>query len=240
MEIYLVTGATCGIGQSVYNRLSKQYSCLLIARNKDKLNELIDGKTDQLCYACDLAITDEIKNIFEYCAERKLIIKGLIHCAGLSNVCDFADIPSDSYHDAFSVNVFAFIEMCKQCFQYSNMCDDVRIIAISSIAADRASARQAVYASTKAALNSAILSAAQEGIKHSVKVNGISLGACDTPMLENMNTSESFRNNIGRHYPLGMIDPNTVAEVVEDFLSEKFKNMTGSIIRIDSGFTVVH
>ena len=36
--------------------------------------------------------------------------------------------------------------------------------------------------------------------------------------------------------------PKTIkrAEVVEDFLSEKFKNMTGSIIRIDSGFSVVH
>lgn len=240
MEVYLITGATSGIGQSVYNRLSKQYSCLLIARNKDRLNELIDGRTNQFCYACDLAITDEIKHIFQYCAEQKLKIKGLIYCAGLSNVCDFSDIPSKSYYDAFAVNVFAFIEMCKYCFKYSDLCDDARIIAISSIAADRASARQAVYASTKAALNNAIISAAQEGINRNAKVNGISLGACDTSMLANMNTSESFRNSIGRHYPLGMIDPNTVAEVAEDFLSEKFKNMTGSIIRIDSGFSVVH
>ena len=240
MEVYLITGATSGIGQSVYNRLSKQYSCLLVARNKDKLNELIDGRTNQFCCACDLAITEDIKQIFQYCAEQQLKIKGLIYCAGISNVCDFADIPSETYSDTFSVNVFAFIEMCKYFFKYSDLCDDARIIAISSIAADRASARQAVYASTKAALNSAIISAAQEGIRHNAKVNGISLGACDTPMLANMNTSESFRNNIGRHYPLGMIDPNTVAEVVEDFLSEKFKNMTGSIIRIDSGFSVVH
>ena len=240
MEIYLITGATSGIGQSVYRQLSNHQSCLLIARNKVKLSELTDGNKNQFCYACDLAITEEIRHIFEYCAERKLKIKGLIHCAGLSTVCDFVDIPSKSYQDAFSVNVFSFIEMCKQCFQYSNLSDDTRIIAISSIAADRASVRQVVYASTKAALNSAIISAAQEGIKYNVKVNGISLGACNTPMLASMNTSEFFRNNIGRHYPLGVIDPNTVAEVIEDVLSEKFKNMTGSIIRIDSGFSVVH
>lgn len=240
MEVYLITGATSGIGQSVYSRLSNKYSCLLIGRNKTKLNELVKGRDNQFYYACDLAITDEIKNIFEYCAERKFKINGLIYCAGLSHVCNFVDIPSESYRDAFCVNVFAFIEMCKYCFKYADLCDDARIITISSIAADRASARQTVYASTKAALNNAIISAAQEGIRHNAKINGISLGACDTPMLANMNMNESFRNDIGRHYPLGMIDPNTVAEVVEDLLSEKFKNMTGSIIRIDSGFSVVH
>ena len=237
--VTLITGSTSGIGKAIYENLSTDSICLCIDRNQNRLEKLTNNSDNQY-FICDLRFDENIVSLFNYCNASNIKIRSLIHCAGLSPISDYAEMTQKEMDETFQVNVFAFAKLCQCLFDYPQKCEPAHVIAISSIAADRASGRQAIYASSKSALNSFVLAAAQEGIKYGIRVNALSLGAVDTPMLNRMKTSESFMSNIERHYPLGVMKPKTVAEIVRAMLSDRFNNMTGSILKVDSGFSVVH
>ena len=189
------------------------------------------------CVNADLAKEESISSIFDYCERNEYRLDGLIHCAGVCPVQDISSIDDKDILSTYRVNVFSFIELCRNYFEYKYRSEDSRIIAISSITSDRAYKRQLLYSSSKAALNQIVLSLAQEGISKGVRVNAIQLGAVETNMFMSLNPN---MQTIGRHYPLGVMKADEVAEVIAELLTPKYSEMTGSIIRIDSGFSAVH
>lgn len=233
MEVYLVTGATSGIGKAVCEKLNGIENFIAIARNKKKFESFSKDSV----FECDLNNLDEIKGIFDFCKTKEIVIKGLIHCAGLCPVQSVADISSKDMTDTYNVNVFSFIELCKQLNEYPLIYEDTRVIAISSITSDRAYRNQLLYASSKAALNSTVKSMAQLGVNCGIKVNAIEFGAVKTEMFDSLSPN---METINRHYPLGILEAEEAAEIICNFLGPAYKKMTGSIIRIDSGFSVVH
>lgn len=233
MEVYLVTGATSGVGKAFCKKMSK--SCVAIARNREKLETL--GLKKNFIKVCNLSNLNEIKEVFNSCLRNEFKIKGVIHCAGVCPVQEVSDISENDMVQTYTVNVFSFIELFKLLLQYPMICEDTRVIACSSITADRAYQDQMLYASSKAALNSLVKSMAQAGIKSGIKVNGIEFGAVQTKMFE---TFAANSETINRHYPLGIIDSLEAAEIINNFLGREYEKMTGSIIRVDSGFFVVH
>lgn len=232
MEVYLVTGATSGIGKAVCEKLNGIENYIAIVRNKKSLKAIKDN-----VYECDLNALDRIKEIFNFCKSNKFVIKGLIHCAGLCPIQSVTDISSKDMNETYNVNVFCFIELCKQLKEYSLRCEDTRVIALSSITADRAYQNQVLYASSKAALNSTVKSMAQLGTTCGIKINAIEFGAVKTEMFDLLSPN---MDTINRHYPLGILKAEEAAEIICSFLGPAYKKMTGSIIRIDSGFSVVH
>lgn len=241
MGSILITGASSGIGKAVFNILKGQHDCILVARREHILKELTcDQRRNHRFVSCDFENPTNIINLFNYIEHEKIELAGFIHCAGISPVLSINQMTIAEIEKTINVNLFSFVEICKIIFSYDRRESDFRIIAVSSIAADRASERQIIYNASKAALNSAIISFAQAGIKEGINVNGIALGACDTEMLSAMQMSKEFRSSLLKHYPRGIISPDVVAKIICNFLAKEYINMTGSIIKIDSGFSVVH
>lgn len=234
MNVYIVTGAGKGIGHSISKLLSRSGKHVI----KVVRNSLISEKSEnEESYFLNLLDIDAIKGLFAYCSERMYIIEGIIHCAGICPVQRIEDITKEEIESVYRVNTFSFIELCRCFFIYPNRCPDARIIAVSSITSDRAYRNQLLYSSSKAALNHIVMSLAQEGISKDIKINVVQLGAVETDMFKSLNPN---MQTISRHYPLGIMTVDEVAEIIVDLTTKKFRKMTGSIIRIDSGFNLVH
>lgn len=232
--MYIVTGATSGIGKAVCCELAKRnISCLAIGRNSKKLENV----ESDYRFICDLKNMKQIDDIFSYCEEKKLILQGVIHCAGLCPVQTIENIDETDMINTYSTNVFSFVELCKNFCLYSSIDINAKIIALSSITADRAYKNQLLYASSKAALNSVVKSMAQYGIDKGFTVNAIELGAVKTEMFDSLSPN---METIKKHYPLSVLRADEAAIIICDYLSNHFEKMTGSIIKIDSGFSVVH
>lgn len=233
MKAIIVTGATSGIGKAICsNLISKGIEVVPIARNEECLK---NNYTNYI--VCDLTKINQYDGIFKYCNEKNIFISGLIHCAGVCKKQKISTVKEMDFYNTFLINAYSYCELFKRLIAYEKRTSDVRCISISSITAERAYKNQLLYASSKAALNSITLSLAQEGIEKDIKSNIIEFGAVKTEMFDSLSPNYE---SINKHYPLGILECDEAAEIVVNYLSPIYKKMTGSVIRVDSGFSVVH
>lgn len=235
MEYIVVTGAASGIGKAFcdYLNASGKYGFIAVDRDADKLKMLYPDNH----IVCDLTNFESIEQLFTYCLDKNYKLKGIVHCAGICKVQEIDTISEFDMTLTYKVNVFSFIEMYKHFAKYENRSEKSKVLALSSITANRAYKGQLLYASSKAALESCAKSMAQDAIQKNITVNILELGAVKTEMFESLSPNYE---TINRHYPLGLLTPSETAAILQNLFDESFDRLSGSIITVDSGFSVVH
>lgn len=234
----LITGASSGIGEAAAKYLYKNnYNVICLGRDTRKLEQLSSELKNTICIAYDFNDLYNIETIFEQIKANDIKLDGLVHCAGVAPLMKIQDNDIDLMLKTFNTNLFSFIELCKyfSTEKYSN--SNSSIVAISSVTARVASYRQAIYTSTKAALEEAVRCMSKEFMERKIRVNCIAPGIVETNMFKELEKqSVTLREKTEKLCPLGLIQPDNIAEIIEFVLSEKAKYMTGSTIIADSEF----
>lgn len=113
------------------------------------------------------------------------------------------------------------------------------IIHLSSISADRPSARAPAYAAAKAAMNSYTASQAALLARRGVRVNAIAPGSVEFPggLWEQRRVSEpQLYQRVLDSLPFGRLGrPEEIAEVAAFLASPAARWITGQVIRVDGG-----
>jgi 3-oxoacyl-[acyl-carrier protein] reductase len=111
-----------------------------------------------------------------------------------------------------------------------------RIVSISSITAFTGYSGLSVYAATKASLVGFTKSLAREVGRMGVNVNAVAPGLVDTEMAEGLRTEQ--REQIVRRSALKrLVEVEDVANAVEFLMSDRSKNITGTVMTVDAGNT---
>jgi 3-oxoacyl-[acyl-carrier protein] reductase len=111
-----------------------------------------------------------------------------------------------------------------------------RIVNLSSITAFTGYSGLSVYSATKASLIGFSRSLAREVGRMGVNVNTVAPGFVDTDMTQGMKDEQ--RQQIERRSALKRLtEVDDVANAVEFLLSEKAKNITGTVVTVDAGST---
>lgn len=233
----LVTGASSGIGAAVSKYLSEQgYCVVLVARNENKLKK-IQGEIpgDSLIVPYDFSDLENIENIFDNCRNSELKLDGLVHCAGINNDIPIRANDVEVMQEVTTVNYFSFVELGKHFNKkkYSN--DKASIVAISSSASISCGKGMCTYAASKAALNASVKVMGKEFLKRKQRVNAVLPTFVDTPMATRMNESLGDLEKKVAGQPLGLIEPEQVAYLVEFLLSDKSSYITGACIPVSAG-----
>ncbi|SIO16029.1 SDR family NAD(P)-dependent oxidoreductase [Vannielia litorea] len=115
------------------------------------------------------------------------------------------------------------------------------VINMSSIAARRTHPRMLAYSVSTAALDQMTRSMAVALAPERIRVNAVSFGSVLTTSLNRaVNENEGYREDIIGHTPMGRIaQPNEVAEVVQFLASESAGFITGQIVTMDGGRTLL-
>jgi 7-alpha-hydroxysteroid dehydrogenase len=115
------------------------------------------------------------------------------------------------------------------------------IINLSSIAARRTHPALLAYSISAAALDQMTRSLAVALAKYRIRVNGVAFGSVMSASLRDaLKEHEEFRDDITRHTPLARIAPaSEVAEVVRFLAADGSGFMTGQILTVDGGRTLV-
>jgi 3-oxoacyl-[acyl-carrier protein] reductase len=111
-----------------------------------------------------------------------------------------------------------------------------RIVNISSIVGATGYSGLSAYSATKAALNGFTGSLARELGPAGITVNAVAPGFVDTEMTHSLTAEE--RSRIERRSALRrMTEISDVANMVDYLMSEKARNITGTVMTVDAGNT---
>jgi NAD(P)-dependent dehydrogenase (short-subunit alcohol dehydrogenase family) len=246
-EIFLVTGASSGIGRSVALRLNELGGVVIaVARKQQKLSELktVSRKPDNIFIETkDLSINlDELPQFVLEISKRYGKLKGLILSAGAQEIIPLSAIKIEKAKELFDINFFANMALCKGfCDRRVNAGAGSSILFVSSIASIRGSSGIIIYSATKGAINAAVRSMAVEVSKQKIRVNAVLPGFVKTEMTEEWKEiyNEEYLKGLEAKYPLGIGRPEYLSDLCCFLVSDSSGWITGQCISIDGGSSII-
>lgn len=248
----IVTGATRGIGRATVDAIIEGGGRVVgIARDTDALRALERSSPDRIrVVAADLGDPGQVTEAVRRALRAFQGVDGLINCAAIACYEQVGAIRLDSIERQLSVNLVAPLLLCQAVAEgWGDRGGS--IVNVSSTLSERVAPATAVYAATKAALNTLTKSLALELAPRRIRVNAVLPGGVDTDMLriprlrpgESLHEAEIERRvqsqlaTLQALHPLGRLGtPAEVAEVIVSVLDRPWQ--TGSLITIDGGLSL--
>jgi 3-oxoacyl-[acyl-carrier protein] reductase len=163
-------------------------------------------------------------------------IYGLVNNAGISAEGALALMPNSQMEQLVRMNTLSPMVMTKYVVRSMMADGGGRIVNMASITAFTGYSGLSVYSATKASLLAFTRSLAREVGRMGVNVNAVAPGFVDTDMTHTL--KDEHRETIIRRSALRrMVDVEDVANAVEFLLSDRAKNITGTVVTVDAGST---
>jgi NAD(P)-dependent dehydrogenase (short-subunit alcohol dehydrogenase family) len=232
----LVTGASSGIGRQVAISCAQMgASVVLTGRNAVRLEETraqLVGDAHRLITA-DLAEADAVDRVVASVGE----LNGVVHSAGIAKLAPFRMLSDKHLDDVLGINLRAPLLLTRALLAKRTLQPGSSIVFVGAIASEIGPVATAAYAASKAALLAAARSLAQEVAKQQIRANVISPGYVRTPLLEELGRTGARIDDLLEHVPLGLGEPEDVANTVVFLLSDASRWMTRSLVIVDGGLT---
>jgi len=228
----IVTGAAGGIGAALCNRMKRDgYYVVGIDRNP--------------CDAADLDIQLDMREsdaLVRVGAElaAKHDIKAIIHNAAMQPIAGAGETSIPDWFDTLRVNVIAADALAAGTRE-SLASTGGSIIAIGSVHGRATTGGITAYATTKAALEGWVRSAALD-LGPNIRVNAVAPGAIDTAKLREgfarwgEELGEERRQVLRQRTALGRIgEPDEIAAAVSFLVGDDARFITGTVLVVDGG-----
>lgn len=231
-NIYIVTGASSGIGNAVAKKLIEEGATVVaIARRADKLEQL---KSECVCpERCLIETADlcehleDMPSFLSVLKEKYGKFSGIAYCAGSILLKPASATEYEESLNLFNINYFAPVMMIKTFFD-KRICigSEASAVAVASAESFLREKGLCIYSGTKAALQATLSIIAKEVAPRGMRVNTVSPSDIKTPMTMN-DEMVNLRQSREETYPFGFGEPKDVAELVVFLLSKKAKWLTG-------------
>lgn len=226
--VYLVTGASKGIGKSIALSIARNGSPVIaLARKSDDLDsvrdELFELQPDSIAIACDLGVAAQISDAVTQISSKYRHLSGIVHNAGtihpIENMLD-ADI--GKWSRSLQVNLIGVQDLTNQLNDSIGGVTHTRITTISSGAAKRSIHGWSAYCVSKAGLDMWSMCLAEEGVARNISSLSIAPGIVDTGMQEdirgaNPDSFPSLESFVGYYQNGELTNPDDVAEKLLPF-----------------------
>jgi 3-oxoacyl-[acyl-carrier protein] reductase len=243
MRNVIVTGGSRGLGLGIARKLvGVGFRVIAVARKES--SELTAAMQEaELAnpgsfhfHPFDLGAIEAIPDMVKTLRKNFGAIYGLVNNAGMSFDGTLALMPASQIEQLVRVNTVSPMVLTKHVVRSMMADGGGRIVSISSITAFTGYSGLSVYSATKASLIGFSKSLAREVGRMKVNVNTVAPGFIETDMTQGMNDEQ--RQQVERRSALKRLaEVDDVANAVEFLLSDKAKNITGTVLTVDAGST---
>jgi 3-oxoacyl-[acyl-carrier protein] reductase len=244
MRNIVVTGGSRGLGLAIAQKLAEAgYRVIAIARHPNEALSVAmeqwkrDGRELLRFWPFDLADTRKIPDLVKALRKEFGAFHGLVNNAGLGTSGILATMHDEQIARLVHVNTVSPVLFTKYVVR-SMMVDGGggRIVNIASVVAASGISGVCVYAATKASLIGFTRSLAREVGPLGITVNAVAPGFVVTDMTEDLTGSQ--REQVVRRSALHRLaEASDVADAVEFLISDRARNITGTILTVDAGST---
>ncbi len=239
----LVTGGSRGLGLAIARKLASSGDRVIaVARSKSKdvtaAIAAIEGAGQGALHFVpfDLGEIEKIPNFVRGLRKEFGPLAGLVNNAALGFDGALAMMHNSQLEQLVRVNTLAPLVLTKYVVR-AMMSEGVgRIVNVASIIGSTGYSGLSVYAATKASMIGFTRSLAREVGRLGITVNAVAPGFLATEMTHGLTAAEHDR--IVRRSALHRLaEVEDVANAVEYLLSDKARNITGTVLTIDAGAT---
>lgn len=245
-KVALVTGAGSGIGRGIADLLAEEGAFVLLNDIRSENAAPSKAALAEKGYLCETAIadvgTEEGANFVVHEALRlgsRLDL--LVNCAARQIIRQVEDLEVAQWDTVIDTNLKGTF-LCSRAALPSLASHKGAIVNISSVHARASVAGFSSYAASKGGIVALTRATAVEFARKGVRVNAISPGTIDTPLLQAYFDScpdpERARSEFQKFHPIGRFGtPRDVAEMVAFLGSPQAAFITGTEIIVDGGMT---
>ena len=171
----------------------------------------------------------------------------LVNCAGVFYLTPIDDLDMAAWDRMLAINLRAPVACIRACLPSMVERGGGAIVNIASISAVVARQANLAYSASKAALVRVTRDLGLDLAEHGIRVNAITPGSTDTPMIRNYDDPDAMREAMLRGslekyrigIPLGRLaTPEDHAAAVAFLVSDAARHMTGQNLVIDGGQTL--
>jgi len=251
-KVVVLTGAASGIGRSTAQLFAKEGAYLVLSDvDEEGLHETVQmlesSKEFITSLVVDIRMKEAVRNMIELTISKFGRIDVLICNAGVVRVGQVDTFPDEDYDLLIDVNLKGTFYCCKYALPHFKRQKFGTIINLTSVASHIGQPNHANYCSTKAGVLGFSKGLALDMAPYNVRVNTVSPGATDTPML---------RSDVGKQAQDRGLDyatvkkefeaegvmgrwarPEEIASGILFLATEESSYMVGADLRVDGGWT---
>jgi 3-oxoacyl-[acyl-carrier protein] reductase len=243
-QVAVVTGAAGGLGCELVNILADAGARIVMADTDEdqlkRLSQKIDPTGEKvLGLKCDVTRKQDVLRLIHEADKKFRSLDVLINCAGiLGDDSLLFGVTEDEWDHVLNVNLKGTWMAATEVARYmADHAIEGSIINISSSLGFRSQLKRVPYAASKAAVEHLTRNMAMELVRHKIRVNCLTPGWMNTAMVKSIldgAEGEKWRRAI----PMGRAaDPAELTGALLLLASKASSYMTGTIIRVDGGYS---
>jgi len=240
-KVAIVTGAASGLGRAVARRLASEganVACIdLNGPGAEETAGGLDGKAVAL--ACDISDEASVASTVDAAVSALGAPDVVCNVAGLGKLQHTLDTSLADWQRMINVNLTGTFLMCRATLPHV-LETGGNIVNVASTSGMRGQPFSAAYCASKGGVILLSQSLAIEYRERGIRINVVSPGGMDTPLLHEFGLPEGVTTRqIARMMtPMGFADAEDVANAVAFVASDEARFMTGSVTVVDGGITI--
>jgi cyclopentanol dehydrogenase len=249
-KVVIITGSARGIGAACMRVFaSHDYAVIgldILPEGKAVAEEIQREGGEVLFLKCDVADEKQVAACVKMAGERYGRVDVLVNNAGIVLVKPFDQITWEEFRRTTEVNLGGHFLLCKYVLPYMKKQRSGVIVNMGSVSGHVGQTDHVMYGATKGAIIAMTRALAWELAPYNIRVNSISPGSVDTPMLRGDIDLESQRTGI----PFDEVkkereaeqafkrwaDPVEIAEPIYFLASQSASFVTGADWLVDCGW----